>query len=356
MSLQNTPNIEEILRQLKAAVLVVNHDLEVSYCNSAAEELFRLSRRQLQSTSLKEVILDGDLMHDSIIEALTKSENYQQRDARLLIAGQDWVTADLDISRLELGQESAILIEIRSDDRNHSIGLDSNEYSQHLAANTLIRGLGHEIKNPLGGLRGAAQLLTMELGDDSLKEYTSVIIKEADRLSALVDRMMAPHKQGQAKLINVHEPLEEAITLVTMEVGDSVQFIRNYDPSIPELMLFSDGIQQAFLNLIQNAVQAMDGSGSIELETRIVRNMLLGDQQQPLVARINFIDSGPGVPEHLKRKLFLPLVSGRASGTGLGLGVAQSLIQQHQGVIEYRDDQPKTTFSVYLPVTIMENS
>ena len=214
----------------------------------------------------------------------------------------------------------------------------------------VIRGLGHEIKNPLGGLRGAAQLLDMELDEPTLKEYTAVIIKESDRLTSLVDRMMAPHKTGKKSLRNLHQPLEAAMKLVQIEAGEGVIINRNYDPSIPDFEMYPDSLQQAFLNLMINAVQAMDSNGILELETRIVRNIFIGDRQYPLLARINISDTGPGVPDELKDKLFLPMVSGKPMGSGLGLGVAQSLVQQHNGIIEYRDDLAMTTFSIYIPL------
>jgi len=215
--------------------------------------------------------------------------------------------------------------------------------------------LGHEIKNPLGGLRGAAQLLSMELNDSALQEYTSVIIKEADRLSALVDRMMAPHIQGKRHLINIHQLIETDLSLLKLEAGDKLIIERDYDPSIPELMACADQIQQAMLNLMQNALQAMEGEGRLTIKTRIERQMLLGSQLNKLVLTIAISDDGPGVPDELRDKLFMPLVSGRVGGTGLGLGIAQSLIQQHCGLIEYQDKGERTTFTIYLPISSKDN-
>ncbi len=347
-------NSLDVLRFLSVAVLVVDAKGSIHFGNASAEELLRLSERQLVGMNISEIMIDGDLSQARINEVLGATNRFYQRGAKLLPLHREWIMADLSLNCITSDDSKYVLIEIHLDDRHqHS---DSNEYSQQLAANALIRGLGHEIKNPLGGLRGAAQLLDMELNDPSLQEYTAVIIKESDRLTSLVDRMMAPHKTGKKSLRNLHQPIEAAMKLVQIEAGDGVIINRNYDPSIPDFAMYPDSLQQAFLNLMINAVQAMDAQGILELETRVVRNIFIGDRQHPLLARINISDTGPGVPDDLKDKLFIPMVSGKAMGSGLGLGVAQSLVQQHNGLIEYRDDLPMTTFSVYIPLLFEEQA
>ena len=348
--------IEDVLKFLSACVLVSNPEGVVCFGNNSAEELLRLSKRQFIGMNISDLFMDGDLSQRRIIEVAEESQRIYQRDARLLPLHREWVLADMHLSRISSSDTYWILIEIHITERHHAFGTDSSEYSQHLAANALIRGLGHEIKNPLGGLRGAAQLLDMELEDPSLKEYTEVIIKESDRLSSLVDRMMAPHKSGNKEIRNLHQPLEDALKLVQIDAGEGVFIKRNYDPSIPDFEMYTDSLQQAFLNLMINAVQAMETSGILEVETRIKRNMLLGDRHYPLLARINISDTGPGIPDELKDKVFLPMVSGKPTGSGLGLGVAQSLVHRHNGLIEYRDDKAMTTFSVYIPLILEEHS
>lgn len=340
-----------LINQLLAAVLVIDRDLSIQWCNPATEELLGLSNRQLLGAHLSDVIIDADFSAKVIAYSLQSGNPYHQRDATIKLINEEEFIADISVSNLQIDDEQKLLVEIRQTDREHRIGLESSEYSQHIAASALVRGLGHEIKNPLGGLRGAAQLLSMELADPSLKEYTSVIIKEADRLSALVDRMMAPHKQGKRQLINIHQLIETVISLLQLEAGDDLRIERDYDPSLPEILACGDQLQQAMLNLMQNAVQAMDGEGRLTIKTRIVRQILLGNKLSKLVLRIDISDDGPGVAVELRDKLFMPLVSGRAGGTGLGLGIAQSLIQQHSGLIEYQDKSERTTFSIYLPVT-----
>ena len=342
---------DRLINQLLTAVLVINRDLSIEWTNSATEELLRLSSRQLLGSPLSDVIIETDFSVKAIAYSLRSGNPYHQREAKITLINKEEFVADISITSLVVNEEQKLLVEIRQTDHEYRIGLESSEYSQHLAASALVRGLGHEIKNPLGGLRGAAQLLSMELTDPALKEYTAVIIKEADRLRALVDRMMGPNKQGKRQLINIHQLIESVLSLLKLEVGEKLLVDRDYDPSLPEFQACGDQIQQAMLNLMQNALQAMNGEGRLTIKTRIVRQMLLGDKLSRLVVRIDISDDGPGIPEDIKDKLFMPLVSGRAGGTGLGLGIAQSLIQQHSGLIEYHEKSVRTTFSIYLPVT-----
>ena len=343
--------IDKIINQLLSAVLVVNRDLTIAWTNPATEELLGLSQRQLINTHLSKVIIEADYSVKAIAYSLSSGNHYHQRDTKMTTINHEEFIADISVSNIELEGEKKLLVEIKQTDREHRIGMESSEYTQHLAASTLVRGLGHEIKNPLGGLRGAAQLLAMELTDPELKEYTTVIIKEADRLSALVDRMMTPHQQGSKKLVNIHQLIELVLSLIKLEVGDKLVIDRDYDPSLPDIFVCGDQIQQAMLNIMQNAVQAMNGEGTLVLKTRIVGQMLLGDKICRQVQRVDISDDGPGVPIEIRDKLFMPLISGREGGTGLGLGLAQSLIQQHQGLIEYQDKKERTTFTIYLPVT-----
>ncbi len=340
-----------LINQLLVAVLVLNRDLSIEWCNSSAEELLCLSRKRLVGAQLNHILKDVDFSAKAIAYSLNSGNPYHQRDTLITLLNEEKFLADISVSNLQIENEQKLLVEIRQTDREHYIGLESSEYSQHIAASALVRGLGHEIKNPLGGLRGAAQLLSMELTEPVLKEYTSVIIKEADRLGTLVDRMMAPHKQGKKQNINIHQLIEAVLNLLSLEAGDKLIIERDYDPSLPNFFACGDQIQQALLNLMQNSVQAMNGEGRLTIKTRINRQILLGEQLYRLVLRIDISDDGPGIPKELKDKLFMPLVSGQAGGTGLGLGIAQSLIQQHNGLIELQDAPEKTTFTVYLPVS-----
>jgi two-component system nitrogen regulation sensor histidine kinase GlnL len=222
----------------------------------------------------------------------------------------------------------------------------------------MIRQLAHEIKNPLGGLRGAAQLLDKQLGDPAMREYTSVIINEADRLKALVDTLLGPGHAPRKQLLNVHELVQHVWQLLKLEAPPEVNVERDYDPSLPQLRLDRDQIIQAMLNLGRNALQSLTQPlvphASLVLRTRALTNVYIGTRRYRLVASVQFEDNGPGVPDHLRESLFYPLVTGRADGTGLGLAVAQDLTSRHEGLIEFESRPGRTVFTILLPFDVTD--
>jgi two-component system nitrogen regulation sensor histidine kinase GlnL len=222
--------------------------------------------------------------------------------------------------------------------------------SQQNAARMLLRGLAHEIKNPLGGLRGAAQLLDHELPSEELREYTKIIMEESDRLQSLVDRMLAPNKPAQKSKLNIHRVLERVRQLVQVEAPSGVSLERDYDPSIPLVYGDNDQLIQAILNIVRNASQAIGQTGRILIRTRIHRQINIGYRQNRLAVKIEIIDDGPGIKPELQGQIFYPMVSGRAEGTGLGLSIAQTLINQHAGLVECTSEPGNTIFTVYLPL------
>jgi two-component system nitrogen regulation sensor histidine kinase GlnL len=211
----------------------------------------------------------------------------------------------------------------------------------------LIRNLAHEIKNPLGGLRGSAQLLERELERPELREYTQIIIKEADRLQTLMDRMLTPHRAPRIEPLGVHEVLERVRSLVKAEFGVVIE--RDYDPSLPDLVGDREQLIQAVLNIARNSAQA--GSSSIVFRTRAIRQATIVRHRHRLALELQVIDDGPGVPEEIQDRIFNPLVSGREGGTGLGLSLAQTFVQYHQGVIEFESRPGRTIFRILLPLT-----
>jgi two-component system nitrogen regulation sensor histidine kinase GlnL len=251
---------------------------------------------------------------------------------------------------LELGELTDILIELQQVDRHLRITKEEQLLAQQATSRMLVRGLAHEIKNPLGGLRGAAQLLEQELHDPELKEYTKIIIAESDRLQDLMDKMLGPNKPAHKSLLNIHEVLERVRHLVAVEAGNNIRLQTDYDPSIPELFADKNQIIQALLNVVRNAIQAIQTSGKIILRTRIQRHMTIGRKLYKLVAKIEIIDNGPGIQPGLMGQIFYPMITGRAEGTGLGLSIAQSLINQHNGLIECESEPGNTVFSIYLPL------
>ena len=226
---------------------------------------------------------------------------------------------------------------------------DERILDQTEANRALLRNLAHEIKNPLGGLRGAAQLLERELDRADLHEYTQVIMKEADRLQALMDRLLAPNRRPKPAPLNIHEVLERVRSLLTAEYPDGLRIRRDYDISLPSLMADQEQIIQAVLNVTRNAAQALQGKGEIIIRTRVARQITMARRLHRIAAMIEIIDNGPGIPKELQDKIFQPLYSGRDNGSGLGLTIAQNYIHQHQGVIEVESEPGRTCFTMILP-------
>ncbi|MCK5639830.1 MAG: PAS domain-containing sensor histidine kinase, partial [Gammaproteobacteria bacterium] len=251
-------------------------------------------------------------------------------------------------------REPELLVELNEVDRQLRINREENLLAQTSATRVLVRGLAHEIKNPLGGLRGAAQLLERELEDEELKEYTAIIISEADRLRNLMNRMLGPNALPQLRSTNIHEVLERVRRVMKVDVPAGVKIVFDYDPSIPELVADPDQLIQAILNLVSNAVQAVGDSGTITLRTRALRQYTIGQTRHKLVLCLEVIDDGPGIPEKMQESIFLPMVTGRAEGTGLGLAIAQSLINSHGGLIECNSSPGRTVFTVLLPLAVEE--
>lgn len=240
-------------------------------------------------------------------------------------------------------------------DRLLRITKEEAQLSKQETTKMLVRGLAHEIKNPLGGIRGAAQLLARELPEEHLKDYTEVIIEEADRLRNLVDRMLGSNKLPSLSMTNIHEVLEHVASLIEAECQGSIILVRDYDPSIPEVLMDREQMIQAVLNIMRNAMQALAGQnelglGRLTLRTRTLRQFTIGHIRHRLVTRIEIIDNGPGIPAELQNTLFYPMVSGRPDGTGLGLAITQNIISQHQGLIECESHPGHTVFSIFLPL------
>jgi two-component system nitrogen regulation sensor histidine kinase GlnL len=259
---------------------------------------------------------------------------------------------DCRVSSIE--GSSGLLVEMSDVTRRSRISRENALLIQHGAGRQMIRQLAHEIKNPLGGLRGAAQLLERQLDSEELKEYTTVIISEADRLVALVDTLLGPGGPPNKQLVNLHELIEYVLRLVTPAESGQVRIVRDYDPGLPDIELDRDQMVQALLNLVQNAMTALDGQGRVEIRTRAVMNFTIGDMRHPVVASIEIEDDGPGIPADLQDSVFYPLVTSRADGTGLGLPAAQELISRHGGLIEFESRPGRTVFQVLIPLELSE--
>lgn len=347
---------KQILDSLLTAVIVLDDKLHLYCVNNSAEILLGVSGDQVLGKPVQQCFTDLDGSVNNFHEALKTNRNITLRRARWRLHNQAEIVVDYSISPIY--ELEAIIIEVQPLDRLLRISREESMLSTQETSRNLVRSLAHEIKNPLGGIRGAAQLLARELSVDDnndFEEYTRIIIDEADRLRNLVDRMLGPHRTADCRPTNIHEVLEHVLSVVKVEVGSQLQLVRDYDPSIPPLAGDRELLIQALLNIARNAAQALlengfEGSGRITFQTRIQRRFTIGRTQHPLVARISIIDNGPGIPPELIEDVFFPMITGRPEGTGLGLAIAQNLVGQHNGIIECDSVPGRTEFSIYLPL------
>lgn len=342
---------KKILDHLNAAILLFDKDLRLTYINPAGEMLLADSAKHLLGSSVRKLFkTNHSLLFDDLLQRLKLLEPLVDRELILERLNQS-ITVNLSATPLqENGQLNEILIELQQLDRHLRITKEEQLQAQQNTSRMLVRGLAHEIKNPLGGLRGAAQLLDLELQDPELKEYTQIIIAESDRLQDLMDKMLGPNKPAHKSLLNIHEVLERVRQLVAAEGNTGIALLTDYDPSIPELYADKNQLIQALLNIVRNAVQALQNEGEITIITRIRRHMTIGRKRYKLTVRVDIRDNGPGIKPDLLDQIFYPMITSRAEGTGLGLSIAQSLINQHSGLIECDSEPGRTVFSIYLPL------
>lgn len=345
---------QRLIDNLATAVLLVDDDLRLQAINTAAEDMLSLSARLAMGQRLDRLLPDFPLLVGVVRRALSSGHSFTERDLKLIETDSLSLIVDCTATPLDAAGRDEVLVELINVDRHHRIVREETIMAQHNVSSALIRGMAHEIKNPLGGLRGAAQLLQRELTDESLKEYTRIIIQEADRLHKLVDRMLGPNKLPAKTRVNIHEVLEHVRSLVEADAPDTLQVVRDYDPSLPEIHADPDQLVQALLNIVRNAVQAIQAGGvvpgHITLRTRPQRMFTIGSQLHKLVMRIDVVDNGPGIPADIAEGIFFPMVSGRDGGTGLGLPIAQAMVHRQGGLIAYTSRPGSTVFSVWLPI------
>jgi two-component system nitrogen regulation sensor histidine kinase GlnL len=339
-----------LIDNMSTAVILVSEDGRIRAINPAGETLFSLSARQALGQTIHDLFPHSTLP-STLQRALSTGESLTEWDLEIKVSGQDPVTVDCLITPVAGRQRKpAALLEMINMEHHRRMVREETFLAQHQTVRALVRGIAHEVKNPLGGIRGAAQLLERELTKESHKEYTQIIINEVDRLRNLVDRMVGPNGKTHKTLINIHEVAEHVRGLVEIETPETLVIRRDYDPSLPELLADRDQIIQALLNIVRNAVQAVGGMGEIILRSRSQRQVTIGQKRHRLVVRLDVIDQGPGVPPEIKEDIFYPMITGRAEGTGLGLSIAQSLVHVQGGMIEFSSRPGETIFSICLPV------
>jgi len=331
------------LESLATAVVALDETFVVRYANPAAENVLSTGAKSLNGQPFLQMFDEREALERTLVEARISHWDYSARNATYSRSQLhlSCVVARIDVPGL------ALLVELRPIERELRLLREERLLAEQQANRELIRNLAHEIKNPLGGLRGSAQLLERELEKPELREYTQVIIKEADRLQKLMDRMLTPHRAPRFQTVSVHEVLERVRSLVEAEFDARIE--RDYDPSLPEIVGDREQLIQAVLNIARNAAQA--GAQNIEFRSRAVRQVTLLRRRYKLALELQIIDDGPGVPEEIRDRIFNPLVSGREGGTGLGLSLAQTFVQYHQGVVEFESRPGRTVFTILLPLT-----
>jgi two-component system nitrogen regulation sensor histidine kinase GlnL len=343
---------------LSSAILVLDAEARVSYANAAAEHLLETSFRSLHLQRLCQIFTNGTELDDVCRQAAANQFSDKRQDVTLERAAREPLHVHMVVTALER-PDTPVLIELRENVQQLKLDREERLLDQSQANKELIRNLAHEIKNPLGGIRGAAQLLELELPERHLKElreYTQVIVKETDRLQTLVDRLLAPHRHPHiVGDVNIHEVCERVRSLILAEFPNGLTVKRDYDLSVPEFRGDKEQLIQAVLNIAHNAAQALAermkaGDAELIMQTRVARQVTLAKIRYRLALDLHIIDNGPGILPEIRERIFFPLVSGREGGSGLGLTLAQTFVQQHMGIIECESQSGRTDFRILIPL------
>jgi len=351
---QITPSSFAGLEHLATAVILLDKARNVVYANPGVEILFALSAKQIAGLPITQVFPGCEILHSALENAIINNSPFREHEFHVTTLRQNTVAVTCTVTPVDLAP-ACLLLEFQQMDQQLRIAREERMLIQQQANAELLRNLAHEIRNPLGGLRGAAQLLEHELPQANLREYTQVIIKEADRLQSLMDRLLVPHRVPKYEPTNIHEVLERVRSLLLAESPKGIMVKRDYDTSLPELIGDREKLIQAVLNIARNAAQAMQeegshGQGQITLRTRAERQVTLAKKRYGVALKLQIIDNGPGIPPDIRDRIFYPLVSGREGGSGLGLTLAQTFITQHHGMIECDSQAGHTCFTILLPI------
>lgn len=337
------------LEHLATAVVLLDKNSCVVYANPGSEVMFELSAKQISGLPLTQVFIGCETLYAAVDHAMKSHSPFREHEFNITTLRQHTLSVTCTLTPVEIPPAS-LLLEFQQMDHQLRTAREARMLTQQQANAELLRNLAHEIRNPLGGLRGAAQLLEHELSQPELREYTQVIIKEADRLQSLMDRLMVPHRVPKYEPTNIHEVLERVRSLLLAESPHGIEIQRDYDTSLPEIIGDREKLIQAVLNIARNAVQAMRSEGKIIFRTRAERQVILARKCYRVAIKLEIIDNGPGIPPEISERIFFPLVSGREGGTGLGLTLAQTFITQHHGMIECESVPGSTCFTIMLPV------
>ena len=337
------------IEYLATAVILLDEESRIAYINPSAENLFDISDKNLHGLPLQQVFMHTEQLASAMQQAVQNNASFIEHDLTLGTHAHGKLHLRCAVTPLQYSRRY-LLLEFHPMDRPLKLAREEQMLDQTQANRLLLRNLAHEIKNPLGGIRGAAQLLEQELEKPALREYTQVIVQEADRLRSLMENLLAPQNASHYSALNIHEVLERVRSVVLAEMPEGLRIKRDYDISLPALFGDKEQLIQVMLNIVRNAANAMQGRGTIILRTRVAHQATLIKRLHRQAVRVEIIDNGPGIPAELQDKIFYPLVSGRADGHGLGLTIAQDFVSQHHGIIEFDSEPGRTRFTVLLPL------
>ena len=348
---------KSIIEGLYTAILVTDSQLRIVYANPAAEQLLSMSHLRLETLKFCDIVDRSEASFLSNLPNPVKSSFQGFTAAGVMLSPEPGfsLSVNLSVGRYS-GRGHGLLIEMHSIDHQQRLADAVSLQTQHTAARDLVRNIAHEIKNPLGGIRGAAQLLELSYAkkDPAIKEYTSVIIDQTDRLKKLVDNLLGPQRPSPMVWVNIHYVIEKVLSLSAMQKKASVRFEKDYDPSLPELKLDVDSMQQVLLNIVNNAIEAMADAHTehplVRVVTRAESGHIVREHKYPTVVAISITDNGPEIPEELRQRIFYPMVTTKQNGNGLGLSIAQGIIERHGGSLECRSTPAETTFKIVLPI------
>ena len=345
----------DILDNISTAIVALDSELRVVSLNASSQDLLETSELRCVGRHIRKLVSRPEYLVEELKQVRASRSPLAQRGMPLCLLSGREIHVDLMITPVTNSEFGInLLLELQPVDRLLKISREESLYHAQETTRAMIRGLAHEIKNPLGGVRGAAQLLARELPDEELAEYTNIIIGEADRLRDLVDRLLGPNQNLDSQDLSVHEILEHVRDLITAETDNRITMVRDYDPSIPDIHGDRSQLIQAVLNIVRNALQAATSVDDciITLRSRSQRQFTIGSVRHRLVCRVDIEDNGPGIPAEMLPSIFMPMVTGRAEGTGLGLTIAQSIIARHGGMLECTSDPGRTRFTIYLPMDL----
>jgi two-component system nitrogen regulation sensor histidine kinase GlnL len=350
--------VKQILDTLNSTIMCLDRNWAISYINITGEELFSSSASSLLGKHFSQLFsqVEPNTITKKLADFGTNSQAVTEHDAEITLANGKSFSADYSFYQMEDPVSiNNILVEIKPLDWQSHIATEQFTNLKKQAGLRFAQGMAHEIKNPLGGIRGAAQLLERELTDPQLKQYTEVITNEVDRLTALINNMLGPSNKLEKSSVNIHEVLEHIRRLVLAAELGRTNIKIDYDPSIPELQGDKRQLIQAILNIVQNAVQSIDKDGEITFKTRIGRRFTAGNITHPLVVQVDISDNGNGISSEIQDMIFLPMVTNKPEGSGLGLPIAQEIVSSHGGVVFFKSSRQGTTFSIILPLALVNN-